>query len=661
LAWLVVLALGLLAPSSASADGETYEEIEKRLKTLGIADDLSADIQRAIARSVARIEGTYDQVSRELGSQAYAAGTRALMALALRHCGLKEGVEAGRRRLDHLLKHHPQKLTHGTYEAGILGLLLLADTRPHDTAHELHGLLTKGASAGMWGYACEYPSTGNLSTSQFACLGLWSGERLGVPHQPDAWLPHLKYLIRAQVDDGSWAYFSPGAGLAVGSYPTGTFMGLADLVLAESALVLHLRGDPVLRAHTIVARHRGLAALRRHAAWVLGTLPDANLLAGRPTVYDAYQLYALEKVSLFVGVESIAGRLWYHELARSLARTQQANGSWNGGRLSWAQGGDAGSAIGDAFSLLVLLRASETYRPVTPRRLDPPPTTTPSMPTPAPKPPKPDDAPVPGLPFAQAMLARLAQNLEVLEAEHLGQSLELLDFMRRTWRAYQPDGKPLSDAHGAWCRQAVDLLLQVAFDRRERQLKARIHAVALGLEATALLGDLDRSVAPPLLAALARQEANETWSATALHGWRSTALESLRRVDRSLLLGWLSGRGYGEGAVDWRETSQALVFAAGLATPPGPGGRGALTSAERRAVLEAAFVRMEPVLKRRLPGAAWAGPLEQDLRLLVDQHLPGALAGRAVHPTPGIARAGKALLDWWEEHRVPDHEIWTGN
>jgi hypothetical protein len=497
----------------------------------------------------------------------------------------------------------------------------------------------------MWGYSTVDGGSGNLSTTQFACLGLWSAERLGTPVAERAWLDHLDALCRSQGPDGSWPYYLVAGATIEVTYPTGTFMGLADLVLAQHALAERLEQDPPRRARAVVARQHGMAALRRHFAWVL---PAAAGEFQFGSTFEHYRLFALEKVALFLDVGAIGGREWYREGARRLLDTQRADGSWGNGAAGWAQragGRDLGNAVDTSFALLFLLRISETYRPVTPRSVDPGPPVTPrSAPTEPPPEPTAPAAAV-GLPLAWEILARLENHLRAPTEAGFGGALDVLRFVRRTYRTYRPGGTPLGAPHDAWCRRAQALLLAAALDRAERPSSERVFAQALALEATDVLGDTDEGMVAALLQALEDRRTTSSWPPDVAHAWRSAALDALLRVDTRLLLPWLLARGFEEGELDWQRLSPVLMAAGGL--------RG-LRGTDRRALLAGAMARLEPLLAGRLPTKAWHAALQRDAWGLVQR------LGRTTFPTlPRAQPDARAPLAWWKAHRDPADPAWN--
>jgi hypothetical protein len=391
-AFVPALLVALLA-GSAEAD---YEETEARLKSIGIGDRMRAEIHAAIDRGVEHLlaiqgaDGGFDVpglagVPLPSTPMVHEAGRSVLCALALRHAGTPRALEALERARGYLFSPAVrERLEAGVYESGIAAMFVMADPGPRPLARRFAKRLEEyQGRSGWWAYGTIYANAGveNLSTTQFGALGLWAARRSGADVSRDAWLRIAESHVAAQDARGRWGY-TRGAGGGAG-YPQGTFMGLANLVLAQAALA----GDPDSNAR-LLAR---VAMARAKATEALAKDVPAFLLSFERTSppLSYYALYALEKACLFADLESVGGVAWYPRGARALLEKQRKDGGWGPKPAP-----DAGLRLEDdrvatSFALLFLLRASSVYRPTTPRDVDgkeaekPPPVTTPSDPAPA--------------------------------------------------------------------------------------------------------------------------------------------------------------------------------------------------------------------------------------------------------------------------------------
>jgi hypothetical protein len=377
-----------IAPHMArfASGGESYEQLETRLKTCGVSADLSEQIRKAIVRGCTWLterqtkEGKWvERLPKEQeGGPTYAPkGVTALCALALRHSGLAAFQQAVRRGSAAAAAELGPEWK--TYAEGLTAMLFMAPGTNQPLAFRISSELQSSLDhlTGWWGYE-NSGHAANLSTSQFAALGLWACHRTGAGAARPTWAAHLVALLQLQRRSGSWPY-RPVRTKA--GYPTGTFMGLANVLLARAALKAQIKSDHMLRRRVEACIRSGKRALVRDTDVVLKNplAPSglgAEYLDSAPW-YAYYRLYALEKVAVFLGSETIGKRHWYIDGAKFLLGKQHADGSW--GKASRNDGKPEQRGLGDtistSFALLFLLRSSEVYRPTTPRSLASPPIT----------------------------------------------------------------------------------------------------------------------------------------------------------------------------------------------------------------------------------------------------------------------------------------------
>jgi len=636
---VVVLLLALLlAARPAAADG--YEETEHRLKTAGIDEETRERIHDAIRRGVAWLRAQQAE-----HAFVQTPGHVALVGLALRHAAIPQGVEGAHEALRWIERTNRRTAAQQTYTAGLLAMLLLADGSGEPWNREIHDLLAKGprSNAGYWGYLSGGgDGTPNLSTAQFACLGLWAGERAGAPVASRAWRLHLAALREAQDDDGSWGY-APRRGPEFWrtTYPTGTFMGLADLTLAHRAIREEIEEEPRTHARTLLAEGAARAALRRHVAWET----ESSVLAYLGSSYPFYRLYALEKVCVFLDLEEVAGRRWYRMGAERLLRSQAANGGWNG---TYAQNdGPPAFAVSDvvntSFALLFLLRASESYRPVTPRPVDRPPVITPGD---DPTPPAPRrDPPTVTLEEAEAVLDDFAAWLARPRLDTPGRALETFRAVLRI----HPDYRERGGRDDAWCRRAEDLLLAVSVRFVDARSTGRETWQAVAIEALDVLATTDRRVAPRLMRAVERMERNAAFTPKVQTAWFSAALDALRRLEAPALAPWLTSRCLSPDPKERALTSAALTTLGGIRD---------LRGIQRHAAAQAVVVTLAPLF-RRSGGDAATRDLLRDLLVVLHR-----LAGPGAEDFPTLADgvlgdAMSGLRAWWRAHGARSDPTWS--
>ncbi len=402
----LLAAVCLLATGPARPARADYDETERRLAVAGVDADLRARIHQGIDRGVECL------AKRQIGDGSYldpAAmgglnrdGVTVLCALALRHAATPAAREPLARAMKYLFdaRREPRDaLVNEVYSAGLAAMLLMGDASREKEARRTGAGIVHGQDlrTGWWGYfngGDGSPSSAHdmiqLSTTQFAGLGLCASVKSGVAVPRTTWDRHARGLATSQTADGSWGYMPAGKA----GYPTGTFMGLANLLLAEAALG-DLTGDPDLLRAVGIAKRKGLVALARDGAAVLDALADGGTgawaIGGASWSY--YGLYALEKACIFADVERCGDVAWYPVGAEGLLRLQGTDGGWGGvvdgpaGRQVYRRS----DLVSTAFALLFLLRSAESFHPTTPSPIDTPrpKVTTPTDPPPAVPPPAP--------------------------------------------------------------------------------------------------------------------------------------------------------------------------------------------------------------------------------------------------------------------------------
>jgi hypothetical protein len=362
-------------------------ETESRLKSIGVPAPLRARIRTSIDRGVARL-AALQRADGHWEDRWYPGwttwGVTALCALAQRHAGTADGVASARRAMA-WLEHEAgpastpraqgpvPSVLDNVYAAGLWLLCLHADGRSAaeaaPTARALEQALDVDSS--WWGYDTRSPrtTTPNLSTSQFAALGLEAATRIGVNVDPGVWDAHLGGLCAAQVASGSWPY-APGARrararevpVADHAYPATTFMGCANLAFAIAGR--RDARDPLAPAVAAV-RAKALARLEKEGRAFVEAMDGSrpSFAYSRESGFSYYALYALERACVLNDLPTLGGIAWYVRGAEALLAMQGEDGSWT-------CRGDVDPLASTSFSLLFLLRATESLHPTTPRPVD---------------------------------------------------------------------------------------------------------------------------------------------------------------------------------------------------------------------------------------------------------------------------------------------------
>jgi len=523
-------------------------ETEHRLKSAGVDPELRRAVHRAIAdgvkylRSVQRADGSFHPGAGAPAQESHAGGWTALCGLALRHSGLPDGVDAARRSLNYLLPDGTRprpELLRTVYSSSVT--TLLAATESRNEAIALLGAALAGGQTptGWWGYSTAPRGLGDLSNSQFAVLALSTSRRAGAPVGDAVWKRHVDSLVAMQMPDGSWSY----GGTIPWSYPTGTFMGLANLVQAAEQI----------GARTVIedARRRALRAMIRDVRATLDAFDQGWLR-------DYYALYAMERACVFVGLEQVGGRSWYVDGARTLTRIQEEDGSWSGRDYRYWGTTPPGKAPerkalrpsmeATAFALLFLARAPEHDRVTTPRPIDAPTITGRDAADPPPEAPQADAEETPPIPIglAEQLLAVLKELLKNRKADPESVKSSLLAVIDAARRVGGP-GAEVED----WRARLASLLLEAFLYRgRPASSASGVHRIA-----ARALGNADPSISPRFIDAIERYVKEPPAGEPDMDVLREAFL-GLARLNRIESLRWLRDR-----MVKWKGTDESAAVA----------------------------------------------------------------------------------------------------
>jgi hypothetical protein len=356
----------------------------------------------------------------------YELGMHALSTYAVIHGGHpldSEEVRKALRKLHSLIKRHRNNLY--TYEVGLTLLVLEAQyfaaplnkkgkrvkrkkakISPSDlaVAQDLTTwLLTKQRPEGMW----RYPEGGvDLSNTQYAALGLWAAQRLGVRIKPqvvrrmmEAVLerqqktgPQVPFILDptlhrrktaktgerrsgTQIEAKGWRYLPkeliklPDGTMKERVYPYSgsmTSAGIACLAIGREILGKNDKWLDKARDRQVRrSMWEGLAWIQNN--WDLKDNP------GQPGNWPFYWIYGLERCCRLSGVQYVGLRDWYFEGAERLIADQRPDGSWPLRKRMRAPGGANerwnSDQVDTCFAVLFLARS-------TPELKTPPPTIT---------------------------------------------------------------------------------------------------------------------------------------------------------------------------------------------------------------------------------------------------------------------------------------------
>ena len=228
----------------------------------------------------------------------------------------------------------------GTYEAAA-SIMALATEDPDENRSYIASIAVYLAGRqnanGSWDYT--HRTAGDTSISQYAVLGLWEAENVGVDISPSIWDRAAAWYMSVQSSGGSWNYHRDEA-----SQPETCAMtaaGIGSLLICQrqleryrsrnresSSLLTQLvadqsRGD--FRPSTTVAQVN--AAVSRGITWLSSNFAPGNPTLAGQTPY--YMLYGVERIGALAEKQTLGRVDWYAKGRDFIRSTQKSDGSWH--------------------------------------------------------------------------------------------------------------------------------------------------------------------------------------------------------------------------------------------------------------------------------------------------------------------------------------------
>ncbi len=317
----------------------------------------------SIERGVAFLKQRQDPRSGSWGEQEGfpPGGISALCTLAL----LNSGVPLDDPVMDKALRYvRSPKRPRKTYSVALETMVLCTAEPEKDrllirenVAWLQRNQIQDGTFGGSWSYG-ESEIAGDPSNTQFAMLGLYEAERVGLEVADVVWRRSLGYWTRLQRPDGSWSYRPEMA-----SSGSMTCAGIASTIMALGQVTdgdARVDGQQVLCCQPQSDNSipmRGLEWLARN--FTVSSNPSTS--SGRPRSFSQmhllYYLYGVERVGRMTANRFIGQHDWYREGAEMLLKSQDVvGGSWKG-----SGGDESNPQIATSLALLFL---SKGRRPV---------------------------------------------------------------------------------------------------------------------------------------------------------------------------------------------------------------------------------------------------------------------------------------------------------
>ncbi|MDR1960333.1 MAG: DUF4159 domain-containing protein [Planctomycetaceae bacterium] len=249
-------------------------------------------------------------------------GVTAFCTLALLNAGVPKEDPVIQKSLTHL-RRFPASETNSTYTIATQCMVYALADPERDRALIREGVAwlekaqirSDDLENGGWGYQLNYNLADN-SNSQFAVLGLYEAERVGIPASHETWLRAKEYWEKRQNANGSWGYST------MQKEPRGsmTCAGMASLLIADTTL--NRRAATVLNGLILCCQplsvdtedrvEKGLKWLRDHFTVAQNPAVSTNQF------WVHYYLYALERVGRLSAKRFIGSNDWYREGTNAL-------------------------------------------------------------------------------------------------------------------------------------------------------------------------------------------------------------------------------------------------------------------------------------------------------------------------------------------------------
>ena len=324
---------------------------------IGAGAEISAeDVRRSIDRGIKYLTQQQNPNGSWAEFGGFRGGTTALCTLALLNAGLEPSDPQMQRALRYLRKINPDS----TYVVALQTMVFSRAEPEKDRmliARNVEKLenseLVDAGGRGSWSYFSRKPGMnrggrnigpgaawvglGDNSNSQFALLGLYEAEQVGVKSSDKTWRFARKHWEEGQHPDGSWGYVgSIGPGM-----DTMTCAGISSLVIAADRM--QPPDARVVNGRILCCASREDAEKDDGVERGLDWLGRNFSISRNPRLYYHY---GLERAGRLTARRYIGKHDWYREGADYLVRRQDPlSGFWNG---------DGNDLVSTSFALLFL-------------------------------------------------------------------------------------------------------------------------------------------------------------------------------------------------------------------------------------------------------------------------------------------------------------------
>lgn len=335
----IAAALLLFAVPAMALQGEPGPGAGKARAARRQSPEFQREVNAAIDRGVRWLRARQNRDGSFTGSHAanYRAGETALCAYAIAQAGGREDDRVMGPALEYLRAHPPVK----TYSAGVTMLLLAEleggadDPLAEETLEKIIDW-ERSTPRGTWGYP---NGRIDLSNVQFAALGLWAGNRMGldvplglcqrvVITTVERFLEEPREASAALKEVESQEGRSKAGETMVAGYTYEMDHGEAKGSMTVAGIAVNRIME---RIHGRRLGRKAFNLMRPAERLALGWLEENLSFTRNPGAggWPYYYLWGVERMAAFMEIDELFGRDWYQEGARHLLGKQNEDGGWS--------------------------------------------------------------------------------------------------------------------------------------------------------------------------------------------------------------------------------------------------------------------------------------------------------------------------------------------
>lgn len=301
-----------LLPLWAAPKGEEEVDLPPENERHGMGED-SLSLDERVRMAISDLQKMILEDQLEDGSwnshKKETVGPTALAIMALVRSGIEKDHPQIQKAIEFLLVNESDRVSYN--ESFVVTALEMVDNEERMYKDRIKLAVEKLVASqhqefGHWGYGTKTkgknPDRYDNSTTQIAILGLAAGKRYGFNIPKNVFERSIAHWQRTQQEDGSWRY-------SMKKDPTiqMTCAGIASL---------HILG---VKENTILGcgEYDPNPYIGAGFKWIDQNFFDEK---GNLTAKNPYQLYALERVALYLDKKEISGRDWYLEGVKQILK-----------------------------------------------------------------------------------------------------------------------------------------------------------------------------------------------------------------------------------------------------------------------------------------------------------------------------------------------------